>query len=134
MSEKSLFDSQEIGLDLGTWEITLDEKTVRDKAALMQWTASELIDKMHLAPPGMSIDFHPKMKFAKFPALKAAIWAKSEHEFIKPLKIGSKAFVRGKIADKYIKRGKCFLVTEFETFDETGEVLMRSRETGINVE
>ncbi|MDD5287789.1 MAG: hypothetical protein PHY28_01585 [Dehalococcoidales bacterium] len=134
MVEKSLFDTQEIGTDLGTWEIPLDEKAVRERAAQMQWQITELIDRLHMAPPGMTFDSHSKMKFAKFPNMKAAIWAKSEHEFLKPLKIGGKAFVRGKIADKYIKRGRNYIVTEFETFDENGEVLIRSRETGINVE
>jgi acyl dehydratase len=74
------------------------------------------------------------MKFEKFPSLKAAIWAKSEHEFIRPMKVGSKVFVRGKVTDKYIKRGREYVVTEFEAVDEHGEVLLISRETGINVE
>jgi acyl dehydratase len=74
------------------------------------------------------------MKFDKWPTLKAGIWAKSEHEFLKPMKVGSKVFIRGKVADKYIKRGREYVVTEYQAVDENGEVLLRSRETGINVE
>jgi acyl dehydratase len=134
MGEKSLFESIPIGLDLGTVEVKLDEKAVKDRVDLVQWQAREVVDKFGFAPPSATIEIHPKMKFDKFPTLKAAIWAKSEHEFLKPMKVGSKVFIRGKVADKYIKRGREYVITEFETVDENGEVLLRSRETSINVE
>ncbi|HEX9975925.1 MAG TPA: MaoC family dehydratase [Dehalococcoidales bacterium] len=134
MVEKSLFESISIGLDLGTVAVNLDEKTVQDRVNLVQWQAREVVNKLGFAPPATTIEIHPRMKFEKFPSLKAAIWAKSEHEFIRPMRVGSKVFVRGKVTDKYIKRGRQYVVTEFEAVDENGEVLLRSRETGINVE
>jgi hypothetical protein len=134
MGEKSLFESIPVGLDLGTVEVNLDEKAVKDRVNLIQWQTMEVVDKLGFAPPGATIEIHPRMKFEKFPTLKAAIWAKSEHEFIKPMKVGSKVFVRGKVTDKYTKRGREYVVTEFEAVDENGEVLLISRETGINVE
>ena len=134
MGEKSLFESIPVGLDLGTVEVNLDEKAVKDRVNLVQWQAKEVVDKLGFVPPGTTIEIHPRMKFEKFPSLKAAIWAKSEHEFIKPMKVGSKVFIRGKVADKYIKGGREYVVTEFETVDENGEVLLISREAGINVE
>jgi len=134
MNEKSDFEAIPVGLDLGTMEMTLDENTVNERAGLVQWQARELIDRFHIAPPGISIHQHPRMRFAKFTDLRAAIWAKSEHEFLKPMKIGSKIFIRGKIVGKYVKRGRNYVVSEFEAVDEAGEVLLRSRETGIHVE
>ena len=134
MSEKSDYELIPVGLDLGTLEISLSEDSVNQRAGLVQWEARELIDKLQLAPPGISIAQHARMKYAKFPDLRASIWAKSEHEFIKPMKIGGKIFIRGKIVDKYIKRGRNYVVTELETVDEAGEILMKSRETSIHVE
>ena len=134
MSEKSAFESTSIGADLGTLEVTLDENTVNDRLQLVQWEAIELIDKLRTAPPGVTIHQHPRMKFDKSPTLRAAIWAKSEHEFLKPMKIGTRVTIRGRVVDKYVKRGRNYVVSEYETVDETGEVLMRSRETGIHVE
>jgi exonuclease VII large subunit len=92
------------------------------------------MEKHNMAPPGISIGHHARMKFMTFPDLRASIWAKSEHEFIKPMKIGSKIFIRGKIVEKYVKRGRYYIVTEYETVDEAGDVLLRSRETGVYVE
>ena len=134
MSEKSDYELIPVGLDLGTLEISLSEDSVNQRAGLVQWEARELMDKRQLAPPGISIAQHARMKYAKFPDLRASIWAKSEHEFIKPMRIGSKIFIRGKIVDKYIKRGRNYVVTELETVDEAGDVLMKSRETSIHVE
>ena len=134
MSEKLGFQAITIGQDLGTMEMTLDRKTINDWAVLVQWQARELVDNLHVAPPGMSIEQHPRMEFAKFSDLRAGIWAKSEHEFLKPIRVGGKVFIHGKIIDKFVKRGRNYVVTEYETLDEGGEVLMRSRETGVYLE
>lgn len=134
MSEKSDFEAIPVGLDLGILAMTLSEDNVNRRVELVQWQSRELIDKLHVAPPGISIVQHARMKFAKLPDLQAAIWAKSEHEFIKPMKIGSKIFIRGKIVDKYVKRGRNYVVSEFETVDEAGDVLLKSRETSVHVE
>jgi hypothetical protein len=134
MGVKEEFAAIPIGFDLGSWEVILDEKTVKDRAALTQWQAMDVIEKLRTAPPGQTVELHPKMQFAKFTSLLAAIWAKSEHEFFKPLKMGARIIIRGRVVDKYEKRGRYYRVSEFETVDEAGEVLMRSRETGIHVE
>ena len=134
MSEELTFDNMPIGLDMGVMEVTLDEKTVNDRLELVLWEDRESLDKLNIAPPGMGIVQHAMMQFAKFPSMKAGIWAKSEHEFLKPMKIGSKIFIRGKIVNKYVKRGKKYAVTEFTAVDESGEVLLRSWETDIRIE
>ena len=134
MNEKSNSEPPAIGQDLGTIEMTLDESTVNDRVKLVQWAGGELMDRFHIAPPGISINQHARMRFATSPNLGAGIWAKSEHEFLKPMKMGSKIFIRGKIVDVYVKRGRNYVVSELETVDETGNVLMKSRETGIDIE
>ena len=134
MGKKSGFEAIPIGLEVGPMELTLDEHSVGERAELVQWADRELMDKRRLAPPGMTIVEHARMKFAALPEMNVSIWAKSEHEFLKPMKIGSKIFIRGRVVDKYVKRGRQYVVTEFETIDEAGEKLLRSRETGVYVE
>jgi acyl dehydratase len=127
------FEAVQIGQDMGTFEMTLDEDTISDRMDLVRWETEGPREK-GFAPPGLTISQHSRMKFAALPALRVSIWAKSEHEFIKPMKAGGKVFIRGRIVDKYVKRGRAYLVTELETTDEAGDVLMRSRETGVWVE
>ncbi len=128
------FDAIPIGLELGPVEVTLDEETVGDRVRLVQWQTTEPVDDLHVAPPGITISQHSRMKFEAIPAMRVSIWAKSEHEFLKPMKLGSKVTIRGRVTEKYIKRDRRYAVTELETVDENGEVLMRSRETGVYVE
>lgn len=134
MSENSSWEAIPIGLVIGPSELILDEKTVNERAELVQWKASELIDKLGIVPPGTTVVQHPRMRFAQFSDLRAAIWAKSEHEFLKPMKVGGKVSIKGTIVDKYVKRGRNYVVTDFETIDEDGDVVLRSRETGIHLD
>jgi len=133
MSSQENFEAIRIGQDLGTLEITLDEETVRNRVDLVQWQAGGLAEE-GLVPPGITISQHARMKFDALPAMRVSIWAKSEQEFLKPMEAGGKVFIRGRIVDKYTRRGRNYIVTELETTDESGEVLLRSRETGVYVE
>jgi hypothetical protein len=133
MGSQENYEAIPVGMDLGTFEITLDEKMVKDVTELVKWQSKGLVEKGFL-PPGITISQHARMHFAALPEMRVSIWAKSEHEFLKPMKLGSKIFIHGKIVDKYVKRGRNYMVADYETVDEAGEVLMRSRETGIYVE
>jgi hypothetical protein len=133
MGSQENFEAIPIGMDLGTFEMTLDEETVGHRTELVQWEAKGPAKK-GFAPPGFTISQHARMKFETLPEMRVSIWAKSEQEFLKPLKLDSKIFIRGKVVDKYVKRGRNYMVTDLETVDEAGEVLMRSRETSVYVE
>lgn len=133
MGTQENFEAIPIGMDLGTFEITLDEETVRRRTELVQWGAKGPAES-GFAPPGFTISQHARMKFEVLPEMRVSIWAKSEHEFLKPMKLGGKIFIRGKVVDKYVKRGRNYMVTDLETVDESGDVLMRSHETAIYVE
>lgn len=133
MGSQENYEAIPIGMDLGPLEMTLDEETVRSRTERAQWEAKGPKEK-GFSPPGITISQHARMKFEALPEMKVSIWAKSEHEFLKPMKLGSKIFIRGRIVDKYIKRGRNYMVTDLETVDETGEVLLRSHETAVYVE
>ena len=134
MSEKSGFDAIPIGLEMGPLEMTLDDDTVSARLNLVQWENREPIEKLNVTPPGLTISQHARMKFMALPEMRVSIWAKSEHEFLKPMKKGSKIFIRGRVVDKYTRRGRNYLVSDYETVDEAGDVLLRSRETSVYVE
>ena len=123
-----------IGMILGPEEIDMSEGAVKQRLDLVQWKDRKSFEKIEIAPPGLTIVNHAKLKFKCLPANKASIWAKSEHEFIRPFKVGGKVILQGRVTEKYIKRDRRYLVCEYETRDEGGELLMRSRETGVYVE
>ena len=59
----------------------------------------------------------------------AGLHAKMEFEFLEPIRPGVRARSRGRVIDKYERRGKPYRVTEYVTEDEHGTVLVRGRFT-----
>lgn len=55
------------------------------------------------------------------------IWAKQEFDFVKPLKVGEKIRITGKITDKVHKRGRDHITFEFLVSDSKGTELVRMR-------
>lgn len=128
------YDDIPIGMQLGPLEIDMSEEAVRERCDLVQWEDRKSFQNSGIAPPGLTIVNHAKLKFICLPNMKSSIWAKSEHEFIKPFKVGGKVILQGKVTEKHIKRNRKYVICEYETRDEAGELLMRSLETGVYVE
>jgi len=57
------------------------------------------------------------------------IHAKAEHRYMSPVPIDKRLRVRGKIAEKYIRRDRYYVVLELWTVDEEGREIVRSRDT-----
>jgi hypothetical protein len=52
-----------------------------------------------------------------------------EFEFLEPIRPGMRARSRGRVVEKYERRGRPYMVTEYVTEDEHGTVLVRGRFT-----
>jgi len=62
--------------------------------------------------------------------IPAGLHAKMQYEFVEPIRVGMRVRSRGKVIDKYEKRGRHYMVTAFDTRDEdTGTVLVRGQFT-----
>jgi acyl dehydratase len=59
----------------------------------------------------------------------AGLHAKMEFEFLEPIRPGARVRARGRVIDKYERRGRPYMVTEYETYDEHGTVLVRGQFT-----
>ncbi len=81
------------------------------------------------------------MRHSKY-IVPAGLHAKMEFEFLEPIRVGMRVRTYGKVIDKYEKRGRHYMVTQFETRDEeTGKVHTRGQftqmifpKTGVHVE
>jgi hypothetical protein len=58
-----------------------------------------------------------------------SLHAKEEFEYIRPLKVGVKAKLTGKLVERYARKGRDFFVAEFMVTDEEGNELIRMRRT-----
>ena len=59
----------------------------------------------------------------------AGLHAKMEFNFLEPVRPGMRVRSRGRVIDKYERRGRQYMVTEYVTEDETGAPLVRGQFT-----
>jgi len=59
----------------------------------------------------------------------AGLHAKMQFEFLEPMQPGMRVRSRGRLIDKYERRGKQYMVTEFVTEDDAGRALVRGQFT-----
>ena len=59
------------------------------------------------------------------------VYTKAAREFINPIRPGKSYTVKGKIVDRYTRRGRDYLVIETVTTDEDGLEVVRSRDTSL---
>ena len=52
-----------------------------------------------------------------------------EFSFLEPIRPGMRVRSRGRVIDKYIRRGRPYMVTEYVTEDERGTPLVRGQFT-----
>ena len=64
----------------------------------------------------------------------AGLHAKMEFNFLQPIQPGMRVRSRGRVIDKYRRRGKPYMVTEFVTEDEHGTPLVRGQFTQMIIE
>lgn len=73
------------------------------------------------------------MRHGKY-IVHAGLHAKMDFQFLEPIKPGMRVRSRGKLIDKYERRGKPYMVTEYVIEDDSGRPLARGRFTQMIIE
>src|SRR5215470_4895908 len=81
-----------------------------------------------VAHPTMLANQALHLRHSKY-IVHAGLHAKMEFQFLQPIQPGMRVRSCGKVIDKYERRGKHYMVTEFVTEDETGAPLVRGQFT-----
>jgi hypothetical protein len=81
-----------------------------------------------VAPPTLMANQALHLRHSKY-IVHAGLHAKMEFNFVEPIRIGMRVRTRGRVIDKYARRGKPYMVTEYVTEDDTGRVLVRGQFT-----
>jgi len=81
-----------------------------------------------LAPPTLMANQALHLRHSKY-IVHAGLHARMEFDFLEPIRLGMRVRTRGKVIDKYERRGKPYMVTEYVTEDDTGRVLVRGQFT-----
>jgi acyl dehydratase len=81
-----------------------------------------------IAPPTMLGNQALRLRHTRY-TVHAGLHARMQFQFLEPIRPGMRVRSRGRVIDKYERRGKPYMVTEFVTEDETGRVLVRGQFT-----
>ena len=131
------WDDVAVGSTLGPVHHHVTEKMIRQYA--------ECTGDVHLwhtngAPPFGGIIAHPAMATIFSTRLmgrsgidrpSGGIHAKHEYEFLGPVQAGQILATTGVVADKYLRRGRKYIVCDSVTKDETGRAIARCRFTQV---
>ncbi len=74
-----------------------------------------------------------RLRHTKY-VVHAGLHAKMDFKFLEPIQVGMRVRSRGMIVDKYERRGKRYMVTEFVTEDASGRPLVRGQFTQMLIE
>jgi 3-hydroxybutyryl-CoA dehydratase len=81
-----------------------------------------------IAHPTFAANQALRLRHSRY-TVHAGLHAKMQFEFLEPIRVGARVRSRGRVIDKYERRGKQYMVTEFVTEDETGATLIRGQFT-----
>ncbi|MDP7240237.1 MAG: MaoC family dehydratase N-terminal domain-containing protein [Dehalococcoidia bacterium] len=130
MREKRDVHAIELGDELGPWEYEVNKEMIRrmtevlDEPDLWYWEDSPFGGP--IAPATISADDYIRVLETRF-MHRGAVHTKAEHEFINPVRPGKRYTVRGKVADRYQKKGRDYVIIESVTTDQDGVDIVRSR-------
>lgn len=129
MSSAIPWDTVVVGLELGPVETEITEKAAKNYCLDWDdpnpWYLEASPWGRPVAPPlfmaGLACFRLLSTKFKT----AATVGVKSEHETLEPIFVGQTLVTRGRIAEKYVKRGLEYVVVESESFDEAGRQVRR---------
>lgn len=132
MITEATFDEVPVGVELDPIEEVLTPELVQWYAHALAtpndrwyWYESPLGEP--LVPPSVIENLGLGMRGFRIVAPGGSVHAKTEVEHRKPVKVGTRVRLEGRISDKYEKRGKYYLEWEVTVRDETGDVVMVAR-------
>ena len=133
MSTNIPFDEIVVGEELGPWLIDLTEDVVRQycedwddpNALYLTGTAD---GGPPVAPPAFMAGLASFRLLAKKYNSRATVGAQTEHQNLKPIRVGETMRSEGRIVEKYIKRGLEYVIVEYTAYNEAGEAIRNSRD------
>lgn len=126
------YEAVEAGQRLGPIQYRVDPELVRGQLqAVGQPMPAFLTDPATdalLIDPSIYVRSYSRLLRADF-MMEGVIHARAELALKRPARAGQLLTVTGRVAEKYYRRGRPYVVIESETFDENGEEISRERNT-----
>jgi acyl dehydratase len=126
------YDSVQIGEELESTDLVVKPEDVDTFAYAVDdhhpWYFEDSPFGGPIAHPTIAANQALLMRHNKY-IVDAGLHAQMQFEFMRPIRVGMRIRTRGRVIDKYEKRGRHYMVTEFVTSEDSGEVLVRGQFT-----
>ncbi|HWP47633.1 MAG TPA: MaoC/PaaZ C-terminal domain-containing protein [Candidatus Limnocylindrales bacterium] len=130
-----IYEEIEVGEDLGPYQHPLTKQLVQKYCAAIDstypWQILENSTPIPVVPPTLIGNLSFRLLETKFYRQPGTIHASQEMKFFRPIRLDRKLFSRGRMLDKYIKRGKRWVVYEAYFYHEDEQDLGYSRITEV---
>jgi acyl dehydratase len=127
------FDELVEGQDLGCMEYVLDEERVQRYLAAIgadNHRYSAEAGPQRIAPPAILASDTLKLSGNRY-HIPGSIQVGQRLELVNPPRVGKRIVVRGRLAQKFRRKGRPFFVLESTTEDEDGRLLLHSRTVSL---
>jgi acyl dehydratase len=132
-ADHTSFDELVEGQDLGCMEYDLNEERIQHYMAATGCDnprySTEAGDQ-RIAPPAILASDTLKLSGNRY-RIAGGIQVGQRLELINPPRVGRRIVVRGRLAEKFRRKGRPFFVLESTTEDEDGRLLLRSRTVNL---
>ena len=122
-SAGGVFDAIPVGEDLGSYDYVLTAEMVADYR--------RVVDNPHAAYPTVAARHPANLFYRKYRTVMRVPNMGQDSEYYNPPIAGKRIHVTARIADKYVRRDKPYLVIEATATDEDGRLIERSRLIGL---
>jgi acyl dehydratase len=129
------FSLMEVGETLGPVQLEIDDHFIKwysfsvDDYNPWSWTDTSPLG-YRIAPASSLICDLLRLLYTRYdPNRDRGLHQKEEVSFHSPVKVGEQVVLSGKFVDKYVKRGKGYVVTEAEARSTDGRLIVRHRAT-----
>jgi acyl dehydratase len=130
-----VYEEIEVGEDLGPYQHPLTKQLVQKYCAAVEstypWQILENSTPIPIVPPTLIGNLSFRLLETKFYRQPGTIHASQEMKFFRPIRLDRRLFSRGKMLDKYLKRGKQWVVYEAYFYHEDEQDLGYSRITEV---
>jgi hypothetical protein len=123
IEKREVWESIPVGDDLGTMDYVMTEQMIADYR--------RVVGNPHAAYPTVAARHPANLFYRKYAKIMRVPNAGHDSQFFNPPIVGKRIFVSASVVDKYIRRGRPYLVVEATAKDEDGRLIEISRLIGM---
>lgn len=133
MPNAMAYDEVVVGEELGPWSVEITEQVIRDYCDDWDDHNPYYLERgpdggPPVAPPAFMAGLTGFRLLGRRYDASTTLGASTHHVNLRPIRVGETLRTEGRIVEKYLKRGKAYVVVESTSYDDAGNAVRHSRD------